>query len=222
MKFFIKKIYIVLFLGLILLSHFKVYAKDNEIQYTRKNISNYFLGIISSNQHYDNQAYKYLKKVQSLKKKHSNFNIEFIKTLVLLEKFDKAFSFSKSIWDEDELLFEADLLLGLESFLNKDYSSAKRYFKRLNKTSRHNLFFDEFIGNVLIAWVEAAEGNKKDSFNFLEKVPRPYRHLVKIQNTFLHCYFDLDGNHESFKKLIQDENYNFSRYNFFFSQLFII
>tara|TARA_B100000686_G_C16725141_1_gene937334 strand:+ start:49 stop:1758 length:1710 start_codon:yes stop_codon:yes gene_type:complete len=215
MKFFIKKIYIVLFLGLILLSHFKVYAKDNEIQYTRKNISNYFLGIISSNQHYDNQAYKYLKKVQSLKKKHSNFNIEFIKTLVLLEKFDKAFSFSKSIWDEDELLFEADLLLGLESFLNKDYSSAKRYFKRLNKTSRHNLFFDEFIGNVLITWVEAAEGNKKDSFNFLEKVPRPYRHLVKIQNTFLHCYFDLDGNHESFKKLIQDENYNFSRYNFF-------
>ena len=167
MKFFIKKIYIAFFLVTILLIHFKVYAKDNEIQYTRKNISNYFLGMISINQHYDKQAYKYLKRVESLKNKHSNFNIEFIKTLVLLEKFDKAFSFSKSIWDEDELLFEADLLLGLESFLNKDYLNAKRYFKRLNKTSRYNPFFDEFIGNVLIACVEAAKGNKEDSFNFL-------------------------------------------------------
>ena len=215
MKFFIKKIYIALFLVTILLIHFKVYAKDSEIQYARKNISNYFSGIISLNQHYDNQAYKYLKKVESIKNKHSNFNIEFIKTLVLLEKFDKAFSFSKSIWDEDELLFEADLLLGLESFLNKDYLSAKRYFKRLNKTSRYNLFFDEFIGNVLIAWVEAAKGNKEDSFNFIEKVAKPYRHLAKIQNTFLHCYFDLDKDQEFFKELIQDESYDFSRYNFF-------
>ena len=41
------------------------------------------------------KALKHLKKVQSLKNKHSKFNIEFIRTLVLLEKFDQAFAFSK-------------------------------------------------------------------------------------------------------------------------------
>ena len=124
MKFFIKKIYIVLFLLNILLINSEVFAKNSKTEYTRENISNYFLGIISSNHNYNNDALKYLQKVQSIKNEHTQFNIEFIRTLVLLEKFDQAFSFSKSIWAKNEFFFEVDLLLGLESFINKDYINA--------------------------------------------------------------------------------------------------
>ena len=120
MKFFIKKIYIIFFLLIALLTVTKVFAKDSKIQYTRENIANYFLGIISVNQDYNNEAFKYLNKVQSIKDKHSHFNLEFIRTLVLLEKFKQAFSFSKSVWSEDELFFESDLLLGLNYFIEKD------------------------------------------------------------------------------------------------------
>ena len=93
MKFLVNKIYIILFLLIILLFESKSFAKDNKIQYTKKDISNYFLGIISANQNYNNKAYKYLKKVKLAKNAHYKFNIEFIRTLVLLEKFGQAFTF---------------------------------------------------------------------------------------------------------------------------------
>ncbi len=215
MKFLNKKIYIILFLLTILLIESKVFAKDSKIQYKRENISNYFLGIISADQNYNNKAFKHLRKVQSIKNKHSKFNIEFIRTLILLEKFEQAFAFSQNVWREDELFFEADLLLGLNYFIKKDYTNSEKHFKRLNKISRYNLFFEDFIGNVLIAWNNASKRNKEESFKFLEKVPNPYRYIIKIQNSFFQCYFDTGKTQESFEKLIQDKNYNFSRYNFF-------
>jgi len=215
MKFLINKIYIILFLLAIFLIQSEVFARDNKIRYTRENISNYFFGIISSNKHFNNRAFKHLKKVQSLKNKHSQFNIEFIRTLVVLEKFEQAFAFSRSVWTEDEFFFEADLLLGLDSFIKKDYINAERYFKRLNKISRYNFFFEDFVGNVLIAWSQASQGNKEDSFKFLEKVPRTYRHIKNTQNSFLKCYFDTSDTQKFFEEIIQDKDYNFSRYNFF-------
>jgi len=127
MKLLIKKIYIILFFLTILFAESQVFSKDSKIQYTRENISNYFLGIISANQDYNNEAFKHLKKVKSLKNKHSKFNIEFIRTLILLEKFNQAFTFSKSVWNEDEFFFEADLLLGLDSFVKKNYINAEKY-----------------------------------------------------------------------------------------------
>ena len=95
MKFLNKKNYIILFLLTVLLIESKVFAKETEIQYTKENISNYFSGIISANQDYNNEAFYHLKKVKSLKNRHSQFNIEFIRTLVLLEKFNQALPFQK-------------------------------------------------------------------------------------------------------------------------------
>ena len=176
-------------------------SRNTEYAFSEKNISNYFSGIILTNQNYNNEAFKYLKKVQLLKDRHSRFNIEFIRTLVLLEKFDEAFIFSKSIWDENEFFFEADLLLGLDSFKKKDYKNSEKYFERLNKTSRYNFFFDDLIGNVLISWSQASQGNREDSFRILEKIPKPYRHFTKTQNSFLKCYFDSSDTENSFEEI---------------------
>jgi Tfp pilus assembly protein PilF len=213
MKFVSKKIYIILLLVILIQS--KVFARDNKFLYTRENISNYFSGIISAKNYDYNKTHKYLKKVQLLKSNHSRYNIEYLRNLILLEKFGKAFAFSESVWDENELFFEADLLLGLNSFVKKDYVRAEKYFKRLNKISRYNLVFDNFIGNVLIAWTRASQENKQESFKFLELIPNPYHHLKKTQNIFLQCYFDDNTTQESLEELIKDKNYNFSRYNFF-------
>ena len=67
MKFLIKKIYIILFLIIIFLIEAEALAKDSNIVYKRKNISNYFSGIISANKDDYDKAFKHLKKVQSLK-----------------------------------------------------------------------------------------------------------------------------------------------------------
>ena len=221
MKFLIKKIYIILFFLTIFLIQLEAFARDSKAPYTRENISNYFLGIVSANNNFNKEALRYLKKVESLKNRHSKFNVEFVRLLVLLEKFDEAFIFSKSVWDENELFFEADLLLGLDSFKKKDYKNSEKYFERLNKISRYNVFFDELIGNVLISWSQASQGNRKESFKVLEKIPKPYRHFTKTQNSFLKCYFDSSDTENSFEEIIQDKNYNFSRYNFFLANYYL-
>ena len=61
MKFLIKKIYIILFLLIILLTTTKIFARDSTIQYAEEDISNYFLGIISAKQSHNNEAFRYLK-----------------------------------------------------------------------------------------------------------------------------------------------------------------
>ena len=217
MRYFIKKIYFILLLVTILFLDTATYGKDSKVKYSRNNISNYLSGIVSVNQDYTNAAFKYLNKVQSLKNDHSNFNVQFIRTLILLEKFEQAFAFSKDVWLEDEYFFETDLLLGLESFIKKDYLNAEKHFERLNKISRYNLLFDDFLGNILIAWIKASENNKEDSFKFLDKVPERYRNLKKIQNSFLQCYFDTPKAQIAFEQLMNNEDSDFSRYNFFFA-----
>ena len=182
MKYFIEKIYLVLFLITIFLFNTEAFCKEGKIKYSKDNISNYLSGITSVRQNYTDEAFYYLNKVQSLKNSHTNFNIQFIHTLILLEKFKQAFAFSKSVWTNDEFIFETDLLLGLDYFINKDYVNAEKHFERLNKISQYNLIFDNFFGNVFMAWTRALQGNKVESFKFLEKIPSPYHHLKNIQN----------------------------------------
>ena len=217
MRYFIKNIYFILLLITILFLDTETFGKDSKVKYSRNNISNYLSGIVSVNQDYTNAAFKYLNKVQSLKNDHSNFNVQFIRTLILLEKFKQAFAFSKDVWLEDEYFFETDLLLGLESFIKKDYLNAEKHFERLNKISRYNLLFNDFLGNILIAWIKASENNKEDSFKFLDKVPERYHNLKKIQNSFLQCYFDTSKTQIAFEQLMNNEDSDFSRYNYFFA-----
>ena len=221
MKFFIKNIYILLFLIILALYQSKIFAKEVETQYKSENISNYFSGIISSNKNYSNEAFKYLKKIDSRENSHYKYNIEFIRTLVILEKFNPAFTFSRKIWNKNELFFEADLLLGLDYFIKKDFINADRHFERLNDISKYNFFFNNFVGNVLLAWSKAEQGDEASSLKYFNKVPKTYGHLIKIQNSFLHCYFGNNETKKLFLNLIENEDYNFSRYNFFLTNYLI-
>ena len=42
---------------------------------------------------------------------------------------------------QDELFFEADLLLGLNFFIKKDYINAEKHFERLNRNFSIQSFF---------------------------------------------------------------------------------
>ena len=215
MKFCIKNVYLIFFLIFSLSYATETLGKDKKIQYSKDNISNYFSGIVSANYNLTSNAFKHLNKVQFLKTRHSNYNIQFLRTLILLKKFEEAFSFSKSVWNEGEFFFEADIILGLNYFINEDYSKAEKYFERLNIISEYNFIFQNLIGNVLIAWSKASSNNKEDSFKYIAKIPNRYDHIKQIQNSFLQCHFNTQETESSFERLIGDENYNFSRYNFF-------
>tara|TARA_Y100000590_G_scaffold419091_1_gene520532 strand:+ start:701 stop:2401 length:1701 start_codon:yes stop_codon:yes gene_type:complete len=212
MKYFFNKNYLIFFFVFILFLSNNAHSK---IKYSKEDISNYFIGIVSANQDSVSTAFKHLNNVEYLKNKHTNFNIEFIRTLVLLEKFDEAFTFSKNVWKADQFFFEADILLGLDALLKKDYINAEKHFSRLNSTSRQDLIFENFLRGSLLSWVHASKNEQDNSFMHLNKIPGRYYNLKNIQDSFLHCYFDTSKVLSSFKKLFSEEKYSFSRYNFF-------
>ena len=200
MRFFIKTKYLIFILLIFLFSAKEVFAKEDKILYSKQNISNYLSGIVLLSQNKIEDSFKYLDKVNLLEDKHDAFNVQYIRTLVLLGKFDKAIDFSKSVWKKENFYFEADLLIGLDYFIKEDYVSAEKYFSRLNKISKYNLIFDDFFGNIFISWIKAIEGNKNDSFKFLDDVPEHFDNLKLIQESFLQCYFDSDKTPEVFEK----------------------
>ena len=215
MKLSIKKIYFIIFFLIALLINFQSPANSSNIKYTSKNISNYFSGIILASQNNNEEALKYLKKVQFIKDRHSNFNVEFVRTLILLGKTKEAFNFAASVWKEDEFFFDGDLLLGLDALIKKNYIKAEKHFRRLNKISIYNFYYEDFFGNILMSWSKAAEGKKEVSFDLYNQIPNRYTHLKKIQNAFLQCHFNTNKTEQAFVQLTEDEDYNFSRYNFF-------
>ena len=139
MNFFFKKNYLIVLCLIFIFLDSEANSKSKNAHYSKEDISNYFIGIVSANQDYTGTAFEHLNNVEFLKNKHNNFKVEYIRTLVLLEKFDQAFSFSKSIWSADEFFFEADIILGLNYFINKDYSLAEKHFERLNIISEYNI-----------------------------------------------------------------------------------
>ena len=215
MKFFNKKIYLILFFLVVIFFGTTIYSKDNKILYTKHDISNYFSGIVFAEQDYTNDAFIHLKKAKNLKNKHSNYNIQFVRTLILLEKFDEAIAFSKGIWNENESLFEIDLLIGLDYFIKEDYLKAEKHFKRLKNNFNYGPSFEIFLSDILLSWVKLSNKNTEEGFEIFKKIPDHYNNLKKLQNIFVLCYFDDSKTQNFFKKLVDDKKADFSRYNFF-------
>ena len=129
MKFYIKNIYLILAIIISFSNINEAFAKETKIKYFKKNISNYFSGILSSKYSHYTNAYEYLDKIKELSNKHDGYKVRFLNTLIQLGKFNEAFNFSKKIWDEEEIFFELELIMGLNLFLNENFLKLKYIFK---------------------------------------------------------------------------------------------
>ena len=166
MRFFIKTKYLIFILLIFLFSTKEVFTKEDKILYSKQNVSNYLSGIVLFNQNKIEDSFKYLDKVDLLEDKHDTFNVQYIRALVLLGKFDRAIDFSKRVWKKDNFYFEADLLIGLDYFIKEDYVSAEKYFFRLNKISKYNLIFDDFLEIFLFHGLKPSKVTKMIVLSF--------------------------------------------------------
>ena len=85
------KIFIYILIFFSFLSNFNAYSSNQKILYSRKSISNYFSGIISSNNNNNKLALKYFNNLKHLKNDHDQFNRELIFTLVQTQKIPELF-----------------------------------------------------------------------------------------------------------------------------------
>ena len=215
MKFSNKKNYLILFFLLFSFFGTTTHSKDNKIIYTKNDISNYFSGIISVERGFNDNAFEHFKEADSLKNKHNNYNIQFVRTLISLDKFEEAIRFSKSVWSENESIFEIDLLIGLDYFAKKDYLMAEKYFERLKNSTFDELSLENFLSNILFLWAQLSNQKIDEGLETYKNISDYYNNLKKLQNIFMLCHFDDPKAQKFFEELIDNEKGDFSRYNFF-------
>ena len=97
MKYFTKTINLIVVLIIVFCASTKTFSKETNIKYSQEDISNYFSGIVSLSKNDATTSFKYLNKIEFLGKVHFDYNTHYIRSLILLEKFDEAFEFSKEI-----------------------------------------------------------------------------------------------------------------------------
>ena len=215
MKYFFKKIYLLFFLISFFIGQTTVFGKSNKIEYSRYTVTNYLSGIMFANQDLSNRAFSHLNKIRYLKNSHENFSIQFLRTLILLDKFDQAFIFSKNAAQGDRNFFESSLLMGLNDIVNENYQNAEKHFSKMNEDLDYYLLFEDFLRYVLLSWSQALQNNMQQSFFYYDKIPNIYNNLKKIQYSLLQCYFDKPEAELTFKNLVNNNDQPFSRYNFF-------
>ena len=88
-------IYISLFLGFFLNSN--VHSSYKNTIYSKKNISNYFSGVISLNNYKNELAVKYFENVSNLQSKHDQFNQRLVFSLVQTRKIPETFLYLKKL-----------------------------------------------------------------------------------------------------------------------------
>ena len=118
-------VFVLILLSLSTYSHSKIldFSKD------AKNISNYFSGTVALNNFDYDTSKKYLDKFAKSEKSNKKSPSLFLQSLINLQKYNEAYSYSKSLENKKLLNFESRLILGLFEFKNKNYSKQNYIFK---------------------------------------------------------------------------------------------
>tara|TARA_B100001123_G_scaffold431414_1_gene552838 strand:- start:478 stop:2181 length:1704 start_codon:yes stop_codon:yes gene_type:complete len=196
------------------------YSKALNFNQDAKNISNYFSGMISFNNFDYFSSEKFFNNLNESGRNNQNFSSRYIQSLINLEKYNEAYSYSKKLEKKNSSNFESNLIQGLFQFKNKNYSKAKIYFDRLNPSFEHRLTFEP-LQNSLKNWSEISASNKRENIDLIKSMSDKYGRFKNVQEAFAHCYFDTSDVEKKFNEIINNEKNNFYRYNFFFANYLI-
>ena len=178
------------------------------------NISNYFSGILLLNDNQYEGSLNYLKKLNGLEKKHRNYSIKYLYSLVNSGNLKEAFNYSKKLEKQNLDSFESHLVSGIFYLKNSNFDLAKKYFF-LAKNRSSKFILNSYVSTSLYNWTNLSNLNQS-SLN-LKKLDKRFENLKKIQNVFLHCYFDDQNTNNLFKEITSNKKTDFSRYNYFYA-----
>ena len=219
MKFFVSSIkiilYTIIFLGIFNLS----YGRTTQFNQNAKSISNYFSGLISFDNFNYTSSKGFFKKLDESQVNNKKYSSRFIQSLINLGKHQEAYRYSKKLEDKKQSNFESNIFLGLYEFKRQNYKKSEIYFKKL----KSHLINDPVSNMLLVsldAWTQISQVKNKDSLNLLNYSNNAYANLQILQKAFGKCYISSNTMEEDFKSIIENEEYNFSRYNFFISNYY--
>ena len=159
--------------------------KHNKADY----IADYFSGILLLNQSKYNDSYQYFKKLDGLEDSHPNYSRKYIYSLINSGNFSQAFSFAKKLNREKKNNYESDLVLGINYLKNSKYDLAKKYLIEAKKNNSISVL-NNYILNTLYIWSDLEGSTLEEAKLKLNQLDNRFDNLKKIQNVFLHCYFN--------------------------------
>ena len=197
-------------------------AKNIDKFYDAEDVTNYFSGMLAVNDNQYQKSYDYLKSLNGLEDSHYSYSLYYHYSLVALQKFKEAASYSKKLEKKKIDNFESNLVSAIYYLEREDFDKASVYFKKLRNKSQPGSIQD-LLSTSLDSWSNFE--NTKDLYsalNLLESIPKKFKNLKDIQKTFAYCYFDSGQTDEVFKKLTSRSDIDYSRYFFFHANYLIL
>ena len=202
---------------LIVITYFSTLNAKSMDNFNKGNqISNYFLGTILLNDNLYKDSYNYLKKLNDLEKTHNTYSEKYLFSLVNLGKITEAFHFSKKLEKENLANFESNLIIGIYYLKNQRYDQAQNYFSKLYKFNS-NFVIKNFISKSLIDWSSFKNLNFSNAQQKIQEIDSKFDNLKKIQNVFLHCFYQSKKTEYFYERLTLNKDIDFSRYNYFYA-----
>jgi len=211
----LSKIFIYILIFFSFLSNLNAYSSNQKVLYSRKSVSNYFSGVISSNNNNNKLALKYFNNLHHLKNNHDQFNRKMVFTLVQTKKIPELFLYLKKLKKKNLNFFDANLLLGISYFLEKNYIKSTNYFNLIIQTKKFSNF-EKLIAQSLLSYIKVFENRLNDYKTELNIIPENYNNFELINDAFINCYLDNKKVEQSFLRIINPNTLNFTRYNFFY------
>mgnify|MGYP001453710540 CR=1 FL=1 len=190
-----------------------IYSSESlaQVDFTEKNVSSYFSGSISLNSNNDSEAVKYYNLSKKLKETHKNYVQNYIISLVLNGKVDRSISELKLLQNQKfSNFFEFYLLLILEDIKKNNFQKAFSKLDNLEFFEKKGTY-EFIIFRTLKRYLELFKNKKYDSKEIAE-----LGKIEKITSAFQKCYLNDPDTSNSFIKIVNSGENDFSRYLFFY------
>ena len=202
----------------IVLIFFSTLQAKNLSKYNKaENISDYFSGIILLNESKYNESYRYLKKLEGLQKTHLTFSSKYLYSLINSGNYNQAYNFAKKLDKEGKDSFESDLIIGVYHLKNSNYELSNKYFAKAKRRDVRSIL-DNYVVSTLIIWSSLKKKDLNQAKLNLNNLDDRFKNLKKIQNTFLHCFYESRNTISHFDKLTSNQDTDFSRYYYFYAK----
>jgi len=200
-----------LFLILFLFYQTPVNSKSTSSKnFDRKDLSNYFSGIIALENNNNSNALNFFNSSKDLLKEHDPFIQKYITSLVLENKIQKAINLIKeNIFKDKSKYFDAYLLLIIDSLNRNNLDDAENFLVEASAITNGDKFKDVILESLKdYTHVFKNKVIKKNNKNF--------GNLSLINQTFQRCYLNDSKTDNFFSNIINNNEADYSRYTFFY------
>ena len=197
-----------------LFSNITANSSNNIKSYSKKNISNYFSGLLSSRNNDIRESREFFVKIKELSKIHFPFVKEYLSVLVQEQEIEKATDFLRNIDNQSNNFSEANIILGANYLAKKKYDLATENLNLVNQDSQSSNF-DKLIANILINYSKVFDKKKIEDKKLFQDISENYDNFTIIQEAFINCYLNKNVD-ESFLKLLNSPKVDYKRYIYFY------